>query len=356
MSTALLALLSSPVLAGETGDVFVTLQGKQVGEIFVDGQPTGVSAPGTLKVPAGNHMIQVKGDCLSDTRSVDVGADEVARLEMNLQPLGGFVQLSATPAEAEVKLDGKPISMPTAIELTCGRHVLEATADRYLPLEQELMVDMGGAYRIDLALSLDGFGQISVVVNPVDATVFLDGTEVAVGPTTLSEVPKGKHLITARKDGMSDREAEVSVASGETTRIELDLTPGGDAPTEVAITVPPTEAEKKERERNANLPKLAAGGGLLVVGAGSLAGGGAMLSAANKQYGIYETDFDTNGDGYIDPPLEADAKSFFADEVRPRKVKAYTLFGVGAVALAAGTGVVVLVDSDGAMVGYTARF
>ncbi len=356
MSTALLALLSSPAFAGETGDVFVTLQGKQVGEIFVDGQPTGVSAPGTLKVPSGNHMIQVKGDCLSDTRSVDVGANQVARLEMDLQPLGGFVQLSANPAEAAVTLDGAPVSVPTAMEISCGRHLLKATADRYLPYEQELLVDMGGAYKIDLQLSLDGFGQISVVVNPVDATIFLDGLEVAVGPTTLAEVPKGKHQISAKKDGLSDRETEVTVSSGGTTRVELDLTPAGAAPTEVAIVVPPTESEKRQKERNANLPKLVAGGGLIVVGAGSLAAGGARLSAANKQYAVYETDFDTNGDGYIDPPLEADAKDFFASEVRPAKIQAYTLFSLGGVALAAGTGVVVLVDADGAMLGYTARF
>ena len=181
---ALLLLTSPESRAQDTGDVFVSLPKDQVGEIFVDGQPSGATAPGTVQVSAGTHMIQVKGDCLSDTRSADVGANGVTRLDMELKPLGGFAQITATPAEAAVRLDGSLIETPAAIELSCGRHTLVTKADRYLTDEREFVVEMGGAYSVNVELGLEGFGSLSVIVTPIDAKVFLDGSEVPLQGTS----------------------------------------------------------------------------------------------------------------------------------------------------------------------------
>ena len=63
-------LLTSIALAD--GSIFVQTGPGQTGRIFVDGVDSGVDAPGTVTVPAGNHLVQVKGDCLSGVGSADV--------------------------------------------------------------------------------------------------------------------------------------------------------------------------------------------------------------------------------------------------------------------------------------------
>lgn len=353
---ALLLLMTGESRAQDSGDVFVSLPNDQTGEIFVDGQPTGESAPGTVQVSAGSHMIQVKGDCLSDTRSAEVTANGLTRLDMELRPLGGFAQISATPAEAEVRLDGTLLTLPAAIELSCGRHTLVTKADRYLTDERELKVEMGGAYSVNVDLALEGFGSLSVIVKPVDAKVFLDGSEVATGPTTIPEVPKGKHLVGATADDLAPREAAVEVEEGKTARVELDLTGASDAPTELVVEDPITDAPTPERQpRDINIGKIAAGGALIGVGVVSVSAGSAIRLKGLEFHQQY-SDLDTDGDGFIDPEYEAQANRLWDDEIRPRKVQSAALFAVGGVAIAGGAGVFIVLEDDGAMLGVTGRF
>ncbi|HJN77421.1 MAG TPA: hypothetical protein QGF58_26085 [Myxococcota bacterium] len=353
---ALLLLTSPESRAQDTGDVFVSLPKDQVGEIFVDGQPSGATAPGTVQVSAGTHMIQVKGDCLSDTRSADVGANGVTRLDMELKPLGGFAQITATPAEAAVRLDGSLIETPAAIELSCGRHTLVTKADRYLTDEREFVVEMGGAYSVNVELGLEGFGSLSVIVTPIDAKVFLDGSEVATGPTTIPEVPKGKHLVGATADDLPPREADVVVEEGKTARVELDLTGASDAPTELVVTDPITDAPKPEREpRDVNLGKIAGGSALIGVGVAAL-GAGTAIRLQGLEFHDHYSALDGDGDGFIDPENEAEAKRLWEQEIRPRKVQSAALFGVGGLAIAGGAGVFIILEDDGAMLGVTGRF
>ena len=350
---ALLLLTISESHAQDSGDVFVSLPKDQVGEIFVDGQPTGKTAPGTVQVPAGNHMIQVKGDCLTDTRSADVQANQVTRLDMELKPLGGFAQISATPGEATVLLDGKPIDVPAAIELSCGRHTLVTRADRYITDERELVVEMGGAYTINVALGLEGFGSLSVVVNPVDAKVFLDGSEVATGPTTIPEVPQGKHLVGATANDLAPKEQTVVVEEGKTARVELDLT---NTATELTVTDPITEAPKPEKQpRDIDVGRIAGGGALVAVGVGAL-GAGTAIRLQGLEFHQQYLALDEDGDDFIDPENEAEANRLWDQEIRPRKIQSAALFGVGAVAVVGGAGVFVLLEEDGAMLGVQGTF
>ena len=357
MTPALLLLAIAESHAQDSGDVFVSLPKDQVGEIFVDGQPTGETAPGTVQVPAGSHMIQVKGDCLSDTRSADVTANQVTRLDMELKPLGGFAQINASPAGATVRLDGALIEVPAAIELSCGRHVLKTSAERYLTDERELIVEMGGAYNINVELGMEGFGSLSVVVNPVDAKVFLDGSEVATGPTTIPEVPKGNHLVGATADDLAPREETVMVEEGKTARVELDLTiPAGTEPDPVTVEVTdPTEPKEPREPRDVNIGKIAGTGALVAVGVGAL-GAGTAIRLQGLEFHEQYSGLDGDGDGWIDPENEAEANRLWDQEIQPRKIQSTALFAVGGIAIAGGAGVFVLLEEDGGMVGVTGRF
>lgn len=352
--TFLALLLCPSAFAEDAGDVFVSLPGNQTGEIFVDGQPTGQAAPGTVRVATGSHMIQVKGDCLTDTKSADVTTNAVTRLEMELKPLGGFAQIAVSPADATVLLDGEPLKVPAAIELSCGTHTLTTTASGYLTDTREVKIAMGGAYKVDVNLPLEGFGSISVVVNPVDAKVFLDGTEVATGPTTLTEVPQGSHLVGATANDLQPREQTVQVSSGEVARVELDLAAPADggAGAELVVATPPKEPREP---RDINATKLIAGGALVAVGVGAIGAGG-VIRAKGLDFHEQYANLDEDGDGFIDPENETVANRLWQDEIQPRKIQSAALFTVGGIALVGGAGAFVLLEDDGAMVGLTGRF
>ncbi len=152
------------------------------------------------------------------------------------------------------------------------------------------------------------------------------------------------------------READVVVEEGKTARVELDLTGASDAPTELVVTDPITDAPKPEREpRDVNLGKIAGGSALIGVGVAAL-GAGTAIRLQGLEFHDHYSALDGDGDGFIDPENEAEAKRLWEQEIRPRKVQSAALFGVGGLAIAGGAGVFIILEDDGAMLGVTGRF
>jgi len=68
-------------------------------------------------------------------------------------------------------------------------------------------------------------GSIAVTSTPTGAAVFLDGTETgAVTNCLLTTVPAGDHVVTLTLEGYADASAPVTVVSGETAEVSLELT------------------------------------------------------------------------------------------------------------------------------------
>jgi len=332
-------LLTSIALAD--GSIFVQTGPGQTGRIFVDGADSGVDAPGTVTVPAGNHLIQVKGDCLSGVGSADVSDGKVARLEVDMQPIGGFAEIRATPKGALATLDGVSTPLPAAVELTCGPHELVVTAAGYNTHSDTLRVEMGGAYRVEVALTQLGFGSLSVLVDPVDAEVLVDGEVVATGPITIDSLAEGEHLVTVRKDGLGEQTRTVKVISGETAQLQMSV---GNA---ISTAKPPKEP-RQPKDLSGLGPKIA--GGALVA-----AGVGAAGYGSYKRYQGYEihVNADQDRDGVID-----DGKTDYYNEnkaaITSARRTSWIMWAGGAAAL--GTGAALLVDEQGAMVTATVRF
>lgn len=343
----MIMLLLSAALAAE-GSLFVQVTSGSGGRIFVDGVDTGADAPGTVQVEEGNRLIQVKGDCMSAVKSADVLPGRVTRVDMDMQPVGGFAEISAMPKEATATLDGNELALPAALPLTCGTHALVVEAKGYATQRRDVVVEMGGAYNIQVDLPLEGFGSIAVLVDPVDATVYLNGVQVAVGPTNVDEVPEGPQVVSAKKEGVGEVEETVKVLSGETTQVTLTI---GNA-VSTADPLPDPDVPKEPRERT--------GAGMKVVG-GTLAAAGvvAIGYGSYQRYQGYQLHYAVDNDprdNQIDSgkaDLYDDTKQDIVDARRTSLI----MWGAGAVL--AGTGVVLLVDdqgTQGAMVTTTVRF
>ena len=73
------------------------------------------------------------------------------------------------------------------------------------------------------------FGTLSIRVQPPDADVFIDGepwhASMEDGARLLVQVGEGRHRLEVRKDGYATFSREFDVRAGETTPVNVSLTP-----------------------------------------------------------------------------------------------------------------------------------
>lgn len=358
----LLSLLtfSQVALAQDVGSITVTVSSGPNGKILVDGKDTGLTTPATVpNVTAGNHLVQVQVPerCLGGVTSVDVAPSREARAELNLSTQGGFTQIKVTPETASVLIDDKMVPMPFADELTCGKHKLQVTAPGFVPETREVIVEMGSAPTFRFELLEEGFGAIVVQVTPPNSKVLLDGKQVATGSETLNNIPSGSHVVRAELDGYNPAEQPVTVRANGSTQLNLALTPmsGGVGPAD------PTKPPKEPKEPKEGMGKKVAGGAVLAVGLGVGGVGAAMYSGARSAYVNSYSTLYTDGNcgpdstGPANPELCEQAQAIYDNEVAGPYRAGIGLMVAGGALVASG-GVLLFVNDDRAMIGYTREF
>ncbi len=368
MSALVWTLLVMPAAAQETGDVFVTLVDGNVGTIYLDGNETGMQTPATLReIAPGQHQVQVRGDCMVANATVDVAPGRIARTEMKMSSVGGFLMLEIDPPEATVFLDGEKLGTGPSmgIEADCGDHVLEAVMEGLAPEKRTIRVEMGSAQTLVFDLQEAGFGTLSLMVEPVSAELFLDGRSVAIGPIEVSDVSKGEHTVGAILDGYEPLEKKVTVRAGEVARLDLVLTPAeGGKPVEEAQASEETQAETPKSEEvdqptaaTQPRPKKAGRGKRILIGTASAVASGVgtgFVLTAYRNYtqhyvpGTYSCSDDAN--------CQAQWDEYHQDGIRLYQYIGYGLIGAGAVGLGT-TGLMVVLAEDGTpIVGITRRW
>lgn len=342
-------------LAQDTGSVSVTVKGNIQGKIYLDGQDTGKSTPNVLSgVPAGNHLVQVlvKDQCLGALSPVDVSPGREASAELSLMNMGGFVQIRATPAGTSVTLDGRPVSLPFADELSCGAHVIEAQAPGYITEKREVDVEMGSAPTYIFELLEQGYGSVQLAVDPPSARILVDGKQVAVGSQTINQLASGVHTVRVELDGYTAWEQSVAIKANATQSLNVKLSPADGAVVPLPDPVKPSHPGRG---------KKIAGGALAVAGLGMLGGGAYTYMQARTIYleeyvPLYrEGDCQLSASEGADADLCGQATTVYTDQINtPYKLGIGMMVAGGA--LAAGGGVLVFVDQNQVSVGYTRRF
>jgi len=290
-------LLLASLASAQDAQIQVKVPPTGSGMIVVDGADTGIRAPGIITLPPGEHTIQVNGDCVTASQTVTIMAGAKTIVKLEPQPVGGFAEIRVSDPAAVLKVDGDIVSAPAMLPLACGVHSLEASTED-MAANQELKVEMGGAYRVTLEL---------------------------VSATAVADVRKPK----------SDRKPEEAPEPESDPRLTQD----------------PIK-EKKDRKGG----KIA-GGALTAVGASALVAGGVVRAGALGDYEEF-TALDVDGDGVIRTPENtARASSLWEDNIAPARTTSMVLFVAGGLCVATGTSVMILVDDQGSpMVGYTGRF
>jgi hypothetical protein len=92
------------------------------------------------------------------------------------------------------------------------------------------IIERPRAPRVDRAVeTAEAFGTLALQVQPADAEVLIDGESWQRSGTTrlLLELAAGAHRVEVRRDGYLPFEAQVVVAAGETTTLNVGLSPAG---------------------------------------------------------------------------------------------------------------------------------
>lgn len=297
-----------------TGDVFVS--GPAGAQLLLDGAPTGLTAPATLKqVPVGVHQVGVRQGCMVADQRVEVHAQAIERVDPVLSLGAATLTVGVNVDGAAVTLDGQPLgtSPLTTQTIPCGAHELGATLDGYSRAQSSVQTHAGEVLTVSLELVRAQVGNIAVDVTPVEAEVLLDGKAQGTGPRTLSSVPAGSHTIVARARGYVDGTMPVALGVDETARVSLSLTKQAPFAQRAGLTTVPWG-------------KVALGAGLTIVAGGGA--GGAVLTnrAATQNYATYSELT------YLDAPDEYYAKSV----ATPRALTWVSIVGGSLAAVGAG--------------------
>ncbi len=216
----------------ETGSILVA--GDVSGAaIYVDGAPHGVTPNVLESIPAGQHTVEVRPDDASLTpfrQTVLVIAGERVNLNPSLRPAraaGGSLRVIVRPAGALVSLDGEALGeAPAGREgIAPGEHIIEATAEGYLPGQQPVTIEDGRQKVVSITLQAVELAPGRIVVNSsaAGAVVIVDGEERGSPPVVIENATAGTHAIAVRATGRREYRTTCNVGPGNDCDITATL-------------------------------------------------------------------------------------------------------------------------------------
>ncbi|MBQ5959252.1 MAG: PEGA domain-containing protein [Firmicutes bacterium] len=164
-------------------------------------------------VEYGEHEIRVSADGYKDyTAKVKVDKENVP-LSVKMEQSKGDVTVSIDPAgvKAKVMLDGQTSNNGEFKDVVYGEHTVEVSAEGYGTVKQNVTVDQN---KVSVIVSLKkNTGNITVVTDPADAEVTLDG--IVYGSGVFSDVDYGDHTLVITADGYITETKTVTVDKPE---------------------------------------------------------------------------------------------------------------------------------------------
>ncbi len=222
-----------------------------------------------VRLPAGVHRVDVSapGYRAYETTIELAGGDRVV-LDARLDPVRAPLAVECDVPGAEVLVDGERVGdtpMVSAALVPEGLHRVEVRRAGYVTFTAAVEVQAAGQrVRAELpwaSRDAANSGRLVARTTPSDAVFFLDGRVLDAADGAL--VPPGPHRVRAERASYVPEERDVTLAAGETLRLQLALAPTA------ALRESWSEARESRRVRGVAL--TTAGATLTVVGAAMVA-------------------------------------------------------------------------------------
>jgi len=159
------------------------------------------------------------------TQSVTISDGVETKIDAKLIPAFGWLNVSSTPSEGLILLDGREIgSTPLRdYRIPSGDYVLSIKKKFYKEYQQMLTIEDGKAQTHDLALIAD-FGRLSVQGYPKDARISLDGVFRGKVPSLIEPITVGSHTVKIEAGKhYKPHEQEIFIGLNEIAGLQVDL-------------------------------------------------------------------------------------------------------------------------------------
>lgn len=226
--------------------------------VEVDGKVIG-PIPTTAKVTPGRHQVVVTKDGYNRwERWVEVAESQRSTLDVVLtkvEAAKGEILVTSNPSGATVTVNGAPKGVtPTVVEqLVSGPYLVEVSLADYNKESKTVTVEPGKRAIFDATLTKvkGDSGELKVLADIEDATVYLDGEAIGKAPITQGSVRVGTHQIEARSPRGFYGEATAEVKAGELTVVRLKMVqtaPPDKGTVRVVSTAPESEGSLDDGE------------------------------------------------------------------------------------------------------------
>lgn len=222
-------------------------------------------------------------------------------INVELKPLFGYVSIKTLP-EAIIRLNGKEVGRGEYNEaLDNGNYTVAVSKNGYHDAQKIFSISSGDNKVIELNLDMI-YGALNVTSNPAGASVYIDGVNKGVTPTTISGLVPGDHKVELRKSSYVNIIKHINILGDQTVSTDALFT------TKQSVQTLRDHKQKSHFFINAgfsigslNSPNVGIGyyirqaAGLLIE-----AGGFYGLSKSDKIY-WYNSDYDNIGESTYSP-------------------------------------------------------
>ena len=204
-------------------------------DIFIDNRRIAtIPYNGKDRWDIGEHRIDItKGELYKPfTATVTINAGETTQLKPKLE--ANFAETTITvDADADIYIDGEKVgTRQWRGPLKAGSYTVECRQANCKPSSRLVVVNVGYGETVRMEPPQPIIGALSVVSNPTEATILLDGVNIGVTPLESKRVNIGNHQVQVSKKGYKPQTKTISIAEGadEELNFTLELTSKPKAP------------------------------------------------------------------------------------------------------------------------------
>jgi hypothetical protein len=165
---------------------------------------------------------QARGQALPAERRA-----EVAKNVAEMKSLLADVTIVVKPAEAVVRVDGRPVTMGIEgiVKLGAGTHSVEASATDFTSDRRDITVVAGTPQTVSLMLvAIPRTGHVKITAAQLGARVTVDGRDQGLAPVEV-ELAAGGHQMEVTAPGFQPDRSELAIAAGQSRAVMISLTP-----------------------------------------------------------------------------------------------------------------------------------
>jgi formylglycine-generating enzyme required for sulfatase activity len=211
----------------------VTLKPK-FGTLSVDSTPSGAKVllagkdsgktPLKLDVDSGRYVLEIQDDIyLTWSNEIDIRDGEITRINQNLTPNYGTLDVQVTPNGAQILVDGKSSGKaPTQLKLSPGTHKIEVVQNGFVSLTQDSVFITREQTETLKGTLEQKVGTLRLVTNPMDASITIDGKDYGQTPNVIS-LPEGTYKLKLSKESFYGVDETIKIEWNKSLDRNIDL-------------------------------------------------------------------------------------------------------------------------------------